>query len=180
MNIEQVKQSVIINEWQLGQQLNTAVHNGSREKFNLLLSFLSADARDFAQFEIAQKPEVKEEPIDLRAKFELRAAQPLVNEGPSAVLLAELNNDLHKNKIVDIRLKQLLTNEAILSKQVTGALPDEIMDNLPLLIKQRVNNAYQSTIATQPRLITTGIDASLMNDYKKLDIENKPIRLLSA
>ena len=52
MNIEQIDQQVIINEWQLGQQLNTAVHSGTREKFNLLLSFLSDDARDFAQFDI--------------------------------------------------------------------------------------------------------------------------------
>ena len=37
MNIEQFDQQIIINEWQLGQQLNTAVHSGTREKFNLLI-----------------------------------------------------------------------------------------------------------------------------------------------
>ena len=180
MNIEQARQP-IINEWQLGQQLNTAVHNGSREKFNLLLCFLSADARDFAQFDIASETGVEKVTCDLRTKFELRAPQLLVNEGPSAALLAELNNDLHKKKLVDIRLKQLLVNEALLSKQATGVFPDDILDNLPLLVKQRVNDAYRSNLAEpRQRLTTTGIDASLMADYQKLDFESKPVYLHSA
>ena len=52
MNSIQVEAGLLINEWQLGTQLNVAVTDGTRDKFNLLLSLLSDDARDFSQFEL--------------------------------------------------------------------------------------------------------------------------------
>lgn len=180
MNIEQLNQQVVINEWQLGQQLNTAVQNGTRDKFNLLLSLLSDDARDFAQFEGRNNDEVdvKSQP-DLRAYFELPEAQPLVNEGPSEHLLADLNKDLQQRNLTDIRFKQLLTNEAVLSKKQSGEFPEELLDNLPLLKKQRINAAYQSTLSTIDNRNngTTGVDISLLDEYKNMDLVNRPLQL---
>ena len=188
MNIEQLNQQIVINEWQLGQQLNTAVQNGTRDKFNLLLSLLSDDARDFAQFTGRVEQSEVETKVDLRAYFDLPKAQPLVNTGPSANVLAELNSDLHNNKLTDIRFKQLLANEALLSKQVSGEFPDDVLDNLPLLKKQRVNTAYQSTLSgsandnvvsadATDESSTIGMDVSLLDEYKNLDLENKPLRV---
>ena len=188
MNIEQLNQQIVINEWQLGQQLNTAVQNGTRDKFNLLLSLLSDDARDFAQFTGRVEQSEVEKKIDLRAYFDLPKAQPLVNTGPSANVLAELNSDLHNNKLTDIRFKQLLANEALLSKQVSGEFPDDVLDNLPLLKKQRVNAAYQSTLSgfANDEVVSAyatdessmiGMDVSLLDEYKNLDLENKPLRV---
>ncbi|WP_299666038.1 VC2046/SO_2500 family protein [uncultured Psychromonas sp.] len=188
MNIEQLNQQIVINEWQLGQQLNTAVQNGTRDKFNLLLSLLSDDVRDFAQFTGRVEQSEVEKKIDLRAYFDLPKAQPLVNTGPSANVLAELNSDLHNNKLTDIRFKQLLANEALLSKQVSGEFPDDVLDNLPLLKKQRVNAAYQSTLSSSVNdkevsayatdaSSPIGMDVSLLDEYKNLDLENKPLRV---
>jgi hypothetical protein len=179
MNIEQFEPHIVINEWQLGQQLNTAVHTGARDKFNLLLSFLSEDARDFAQFEIVS-PETKvDHKIDLRAYFELPTAQPLVNEGPSASMLAELNNDLQNKNLTAIRLKQLLINEALLSKKEAGVLPDDILDNLPLLKQQRVQRAYQANLpeVLDDKTIATGIDVALLDEYQQLDLANRPLKV---
>jgi hypothetical protein len=179
MNIEQFEPQIVINEWQLGQQLNTAVHTGARDKFNLLLSFLSDDARDFAQFEIISPEQTIEHKTDLRAYFELPSAQPLVNEGPTAKVLAELNDDLHNKNLTGIRLKQLLTNEALLSKKQTGVLPADILDNLPLLKQQRIQRAYQANLpeVIDDKTLATGVDASLLDEYKKLDLENHPIKV---
>jgi hypothetical protein len=181
MNIEQLDQQVIINEWQLGQQLNRAVHKGTREKFNLLLSFLSADARDFAQFAI--KPQIDEpnDKNDLRKHFNLNAAQPLVNEGPSEVLLAELNKDLQQTKMHEIRFKQLLTNEALLCKKVSNSLPRDVLDNLPLIKQKRVNEAYQSamsaSIKEEQPIDMVGVDAHLLDEYGDLDLQNRPVQI---
>ena len=178
MNIEQLNQQVIINEWQLGQQLNTAVHNGTRDKFNLLLSFLSDDARDFAQFDVKEKNEDANGDVDLRAHFDLSETQPLVNEGPSDTLLAELNQDLQQHRLHDIRFKQLLTNEAILSRKEQGALPQDVLDNLPLIKQQRVNAAYHSTLkASEENISMEGVDAKLIDEYNRLDIKNRPVQL---
>lgn len=178
MNIEQLNQQVVINEWQLGQQLNTAVHNGTRDKFNLLLSLLSEDARDFAQFSgQTENEEVKGEQ-DLRAYFELPQAQPLVNEGPSEHLLAELNNDLQNTNLTDIRFKQLLTNEAILSKKETGKFPQELLENLPLLKKQRISTTSQSTLSTSSNDNSqAGVNVNLLDAYKKMDLANRPLQV---
>jgi len=179
MNIEQVEQQVLINEWQLGQQLNTAVHTGTRDKFNLLLSLLSDDARDFAQFEVKEKQQELDKQTDYRAYFQLPQTQPLVNEGPSSKLLAELNTDLQNKKLTDIRFKQLLTNEALLSRKEGSSIPDDILDNIPLLKKQRVNAAYQSNLSSNQPINKEpiGVDLSLLDEYQKLDFENRPLQV---
>jgi len=181
MNIEQLDQQVIINEWQLGQQLNTAVHSGTRDKFNLLLSFLSEDSRDFAQFDIKNPDPDTDNKADLRAQFDLPAAQPLVNEGPSTALLAELNQDLQQTKLHDIRLKQLLTNEAVLCKTPSGALPIDVLDNLPLIKQLRINQSAELELSEivvndHEPMITQGVDAHLLDEYKNLDLMNNPVR----
>ena len=179
MNIEQLDQQIIINEWQLGQQLNTAVHSGTREKFNLLLSFLSDDARDFAQFEIKSEIDLVVKEDNLRTYFELPEKQPLVNEGPSEKLLAEFNDDLQQKKLTDIRFKQLITNEALLSKQQGAKFPEELLDNLPLLKKQRMNAAYQSNSLAEERdnKKPVGVDVSLLDEYKNMDLVNRPLQV---
>ena len=179
MNIEHLNQQIVINEWQLGQQLNTAVHSGARDKFNLLLSFLSDDARDFAQFEIKSEEDLLKKPTDLRTYFELPNAQPLVNEGPSEKLLVELNDDLQQKKLIDIRFKQLITNEALLSKQQGAQFPEELLDNLPLLKKQRMNAAYQSNSLTEERdsKKPIGVDVGLLDEYKNMDLVNRPLQV---
>jgi len=179
MNIEQLDQQIIINEWQLGQQLNTAVHSGTREKFNLLLSFLSDDARDFAQFEIKSETDLVKKELELRTYFELPERQPLVNEGPSEKLLTELNNDLQQKKLTDIRFKQLITNEALLSKKQNAPFPEELMGNLPLLKKQRMNAAYQAIPSDKGSHFKKplGIDVGLLDEYQNMDLINRPLQV---
>lgn len=178
MNVEQLTHQVVINEWQLGQQLNAAVHHNCRDKFNLLLSFLSEDAQDFAQFDKHAKNEREEvaQPSDLRAYFKLPAAQPLTNEGPSELLLAEFNDDLHQANMLDIHFKQLLINEALLCKQKSTALPNEVLDNLTLLKQQKVSELYKITERAQNET-AMGIDANLLDEYKDLDLANRPLKV---
>ena len=183
MNIEQLNQQTIVNEWQLGQQLNIAVHTGKREKFNLLLSFLSDDVRDFSQFDIKLEEEAENKKKDLRAYFNLSNTQPLVNEGPSEVLLAEFNDDLQNKNMHEIRFKQLLTNEAILSRYEPDVLPRDVLENLPLIKQQRINEAYQSTLSTSiesnQSIQLEGVNANLLDEYTRLDFVNQPVQLRS-
>lgn len=174
MNINQVNEQIVINEWQLGQALNRAVHDNARDKFNLLLSFLSDDARDFAQFEyLNEQAQGKSEiEADLRQQLQLRPAQPLTNAGPSEIQLQQYNQDLHQGKLTDIRFKQLLDNEALLSRESIKELPEELLDNLSLIKRERVVQAYQSQ-----QKHCSGVDAKLIEEYQQLDIVNKPIKL---
>lgn len=177
MDIALKETDLLINEWQLGQQLNHAVHNGTRVKFNLLLSLLSDDARDFAQFSLPDAKQHSEAlgKRDLRAFFSLAPAQPLVNKGMSAAQAQSLNANLQKKNLCSIRLQLLLTNEALLSRSEVALIPSDITDNLPFLSQQRLLDSLQTT--KPPAAQTTGIDSQLMAQYQALDLENKPIKV---
>lgn len=177
--MKQIESGLLINEWQLGQQLNTAVHNGTRDKFNLLLSLLSDDARDFAQFSLPHENDTSLAQAELRASLFLADPQPLVNKGISALQAANLNVDLHAKDLTSIRLKHLLNNEALLSRNESCDIPSDIIDNLPLLSQHRLT-ALQgmngSKTALKPE-IAQGVGADLMDLYQSLDLHNKPIKV---
>ena len=187
MNIEQKDAGLLINEWQLGQQLNTAVHNGTRDKFNLLLSLLSDDARDFAQFSLPREEQVSgaSEKTDLRASFSLGEAQPLVNKGMSAEQAQLLNKNLQEDNLSSIRLQQLLNNEALLSRSEEQVIASEVTDNLTFLAQQRLAKSLLSVKSLSVEEINdadtandiTGVNHQLMEQYQALDLDNKPIKV---
>ena len=176
MNSTQIDSGLLINEWQLGQQLNTAVHNGTRDKFNLLLSLLSDDARDFAQFALPQEKTTASATTDLRAVFSLGQAQPLINKGMSAPQAQRLSDELHTNNLSSIRLQLLLNNEALVSRSDESVFPSELTDNLTFLSQQRLAASAESTDLAATDEIT-GVNHALMTQYNDMDFENKPVKL---
>lgn len=176
MNSKQIDTGLLINEWQLGQQLNTAVHNGTRDKFNLLLSLLSDDARDFAQFALPEENTAILEKADLRAAFSLGQAQPLVNKGMSAQQAQLLNGELHANNLSSVRLQLLLNNEALVSRCETSLFPSELTDNLTFLSQQRLAASVASTELSAADEMT-GVNHELMEQYQAMDFDNKPVKL---
>ncbi|WP_051303067.1 VC2046/SO_2500 family protein [Psychromonas aquimarina] len=176
--MKQVESGLIINEWQLGQQLNTAVHNGTRDKFNLLLSLLSDDARDFAQFTCRPAEEEVLAEQTIRDSLFLPEGQPLVNKGISLEQAAALNEDLHNNNFTSIRLKQLLNNEALLSRSAAPDIPCDVKENLSFLSQQRLTAAQENTQAGKVEVQRApGVGADMMELYKTLDLDNKPIKV---
>ena len=145
--------------------------NGTRCKFNLLLSLLSDDARDFAQFNFKEKEEAALAQAKLRTSLFLPERQPLINKGISLIQAKRLNEDLQHSQLSSVRLRQLLGNEALLSRHEKNEIPADIVDNLSLLIQQRLS---QSSITTE---LAKGVDASLMRQYQQLDLENRPLQV---
>ncbi|MFT6986735.1 MAG: hypothetical protein ACJAT7_002577 [Psychromonas sp.] len=177
--MKQIESGLLINEWQLGQQLNTAVHKGTREKFNLLLSLLSDDARDFAQFALPPERNESLAQAELRASLFLADPQPLVNKGISERQAASLNSDLHKKDLTSIRLKQLLSNEALLSRNESVDIPSEIIENLPLWSQNRLTaeQGMEQPITSLKPEFAEGVGTELMGLYQSLDLDNKPIKV---
>jgi len=174
MNSEQIEAGLLINEWQLGSQLNVAVANGTRDKFNLLLSLLSDDARDFSQFATSKATPDSLATMALRDAFHLAPAQPLVNQGISLQQSEKLSISLHKKDLTDIRLQTLLNNEAILSRAHCDDFDRDIVDNLSFLSQTRLKNASQTKDSEGS---STGIDHDLMESYQALNLNDKPVKL---
>lgn len=175
MNSEQINNGLLINELQLGPQLNTAVQNGTRQKFNLLLSFLSHDAQDFAQFSLPSSKQSEINSINIRKELRLPPEQPIETKGMPPKQAKQYNADVETQNLVNIRLGLLLNNEPVLSRQQISDFPTEIIDNLSLLNQQRLTQSHPDKIAEIENSI--GINHDLMESYKALDLENRPLKV---
>lgn len=176
MNSEQIDHGLLVNEWQLGTQLNVAVANGTRDKFNLLLSLLSDDVRDFSQFELPKATQYALTTQELRESFALAEPQPLVNTGISLQQAEKLSQSIHKQNMTDVRLQCILNNEAVLSRYNNAQIfDDEIVDNLSFLSQTRLKKAEQDLQKEQSN--SNGIDYALVKKYQALNLDDNPVKL---
>ena len=79
LNVEGVDNTILVNELQLGEQLNTCIHAKRRSDFSLMLAMLTDDVRAHSQFSL---PLTEVEVVDttdtsLRKTFHLPEPAPL-------------------------------------------------------------------------------------------------------
>jgi hypothetical protein len=175
MNNNQIESGLLINELQLGAQLNIAVTNGTRDKFNLLLSLLSSDVRDFSQFDLPKAKQGSLSEVELREGLLLPAPQPLVNAGNSLQQAARISSAVHQKDLSGIRLQSLLNNEAILSRVSNITFDAEVIDNLSFLSQSRLKNADIQD--KKLPLNVNGVDYTLLEKYQNLNLDDKPIKV---
>ncbi len=117
---------MLVDELQLGDDLNRAVNSGNRAQFALLLSMLSSDMCDAPQFSDPIKEPFNKE--DLRARFELPKESPQYADksdferaqGLSKALESEGQNAL--NLMLCLRSEPLCDRERALSPDVYSSL----------------------------------------------------------
>jgi hypothetical protein len=175
MNNNQIESGLLINELQLGAQLNIAVANGTRDKFNLLLSLLSPDVRDFSQFDLPKTKQGSLSKVELREAFSLPASQPLVNAGNSLQQAVRISHAIHQKDLSGIRLQSLLNNEAILSRVSNMTFDAEVVDNLSFLSQTRLKNLDMQD-ENLPNS-ANGVDYTLLTKYQELNLTENPIKV---
>ncbi|MCG9730916.1 hypothetical protein L1D44_13925 [Shewanella sp. Isolate13] len=133
MNVAQVE-STLINESQLGSRLNHAVGANRRGEFGLLLSMLSEDARDMAQFQTEAHLS-----HDLRSKFELPTPQALVGQLDGDIMVTD-NSQVHQQSgATAFRLANVLNEEALVIRRKESLEMQEVLANCALSVRQRYN-----------------------------------------
>lgn len=125
-------ESTLVNESQLGSRLNHAVGSNRRGEFGLLLSMLSEDARDMAQF---QTPGHLCD--DLRTKFELPAPQKLLGLLDSDHSVTDNSKTYQLNGPTAFRLANALNEEAIVIRHNEPLGMQEVLANCALSTRQR-------------------------------------------
>ncbi|GIU33174.1 hypothetical protein L2719_17680 [Shewanella schlegeliana] len=152
MGISQLE-STLINESQLGSRLNHAVGSNRRGEFGLLLSMLSEDARDMAQFQTAAHLS-----HDLRAKFELPTPQALVEQLNSDLMVTD-NSQVHQeNGAIAFRLANVLNEEALVIRHNESLEMQEVLANCALSVRQRY-----SQVSVAPKVeLTHFVDQLVM------------------
>ncbi|WOT06683.1 VC2046/SO_2500 family protein [Shewanella youngdeokensis] len=127
--------SPLVNELQLGSRLNSAIGASRRGEFALLLSLLSADARDLAQFQTAEFKQA-----DLRAKFNLAEAQPLLNRMDTDDIVTDNSAMFQIGGEVGFRLANALNQEALVIRRNESLDLEDVLNNCELNTRLRYQN----------------------------------------
>ena len=143
MFVGDVKNNILINELQLGEQLNECVHQGKRSDFSLLLAMLPDDVRVSAQFSLPKT--VNDLAINdeesLRTLYNLPKAQSLALENLDEINSynqAELVND---NKLIDLHLLNAINPRPLAFRDNKKYISQDVLGNTSLYCQKK----YQET-----------------------------------
>ncbi len=101
----------LINESQLGNRLNHAIEHNRRGEFGLLLSMLSNDARDMAQFQFDKALATDDR---LRKQLQLPGQEVLLADLSKEQQVQDNSQAFTQGGAVNFHLQQALTPEALL------------------------------------------------------------------
>ncbi|WP_369814923.1 VC2046/SO_2500 family protein [Moritella sp. JT01] len=118
MYVQSIRQHALIDELQLGQQLNKCTLNGDRAKFSLLLSMLSSDITDQKQIEI------KHTAVDTSAY--------------DAARMARLNEYAANNNMAALRLEICFSPEVGAGVGDAKYVAESVLQNSSHLLQQKL------------------------------------------
>lgn len=129
MQIHTLDKAQLINEVQLGSQLNHAVETGRRSDFSLMLAMLSPDYLENTPTEVPPAQGKTEE--ELREYFELARPQPLTSTEECYQRAAAQADAFHKGGIRSSQFLHELQPAALtFPPQGTKGMPEELYHNL--------------------------------------------------
>ncbi|WP_299014551.1 VC2046/SO_2500 family protein [uncultured Photobacterium sp.] len=129
MQIHTLDKAQLINEVQLGNNLNHAVEGGRRADFALMLAMLSPDHLETTPVDAPPKQGKTE--AELRAYFELSEPQPLTTTEHCYDNGAAQAAAFHSSGLADARLLQGLQPTALtFPPQGTKGMPEDLYHNL--------------------------------------------------
>lgn len=155
---------MLINEWQLGSELNQALQHQHRADFQLWLSFLSVATEEQASFCLAD-PAATAKPVDLRQQLQLADLRD------PALQPADINEMYHQGQALiqdgfaALRLSMLLRPQPQVVRHDAKKLSADLLDNLSLHCQRHLRQQ------TPPPQTT---DATLLYDVLE-QLQTEPI-----
>ncbi|MGB0894322.1 MAG: VC2046/SO_2500 family protein [Parashewanella sp.] len=124
----------LINELDVGTSLNTATVSNRRRDFSLILSLMSQDVRDMAQFQLVEQPN---ENAQLRKKFRLPKEQVLIadlSESPKSVTHAAA---FQSQGLTAFRLNNSIQPEALVNRGKLGSQLKQVLENCDVHVARK-------------------------------------------
>lgn len=150
MQIHTLDKAQLINEVQLGSNLNHAVEGGRRADFALMLAMLSPDHLETIPVDALPKPGKTE--TELRAYFELQDPQPLSTTEHCYDNGAAQAKVFHSSGLSDARLLHELQPTALtFPPQGTKGMPEEVYHNLSGHERRMLPPKEDATIQASPQ-----------------------------
>lgn len=150
MQIHTLDKAMLINEVQLGTQLNHAVEGGRRADFALMLAMLSPDYLEKNPTDVPPEPGKNE--AALRAYFELSDPQPLTSTQNCYENAAAQANAFHQGGLASSQLLHDLQPTALtFPPSGTKGMPEELYHNLSGHERRRLAPTDDATMKASPK-----------------------------
>ena len=164
MLVDNIKNEILINELQLGEQLNQCVHKKERSQFSLLLAMLTDDVQAHAQFSLP-KSEVATSQTDednSRKQFKLPQAQLLSLKEIEQVGSYSQADLVQGNNLSELRLLNAINPTPLAFRDDKKFIAKNILENTSLYCQKK----YKSK--------------NLDNDFKTARLDFKAAEWLNA
>lgn len=140
----------LINEIQLGTNLNHAVESGRRADFSLMLALLSSDLHE--NIPVDTTPTETQSSQQLRAYFEIPASQPLTSTASCYQRSAEQAQAFHQASLTSTRLLAELQPTALCyPPQQTKGLPEDLFHNLSIHERRKLPPVESKPLQATPQ-----------------------------
>ena len=148
MVVDKLTDKLLEHELQLGEQLNSCVHQERRSDFSLMLAMLTDDVRNHSQFLLPQTEQEEHKTTDeaLRKCFSLPKETPLALQS-----LDEIDDYNQAQLIVEQQLSQIKLTDALAPKPLTFRddakhIDQQVLSNTSLHCQKHYrDNAQQKT-----------------------------------
>jgi hypothetical protein len=142
---------MIINEWQLGDQLNQALGMARPADFRLWLAMLSPAIEEQAEFCWPDEPAPKQ--ADLRRVYQLAPERDFALNTADLADLAASHQAFLSHGLADWRLRNLLRPAPQVIRHDAKKLPADVEENLSLHGKRKVQHQAQPKMQPDATLL---------------------------
>ncbi|MEW6990936.1 VC2046/SO_2500 family protein [Colwelliaceae bacterium 6441] len=154
MNTPSVTSNLLVEELQLGEQLNHCVHSDRRSDFALLLSMLSGDVLAHSEFKLPRTASTIKESSEelLRKEFELPRKQKLALESLDEITAFSQADLIEQNQLTTLHLTQALSPKPLCFRNDKKHINSSVLANTSLYCQQQYQRSKQDDLAPQTRL----------------------------
>jgi hypothetical protein len=137
--VDDLKNNILINELQLGETLNTCIHQKERSQFSLLLAMLTDDVQAHSQFHLPKEevitPEVDEN--SLRKLFNLPKKQDLSLDNVENIGRYDQASLVENNSLTHISLLSALNPLPLAFRDDALFIPKDVLNNTSLYCQKK-------------------------------------------
>ncbi len=156
-----VENHLVINEIQLGTQLNECVHSQRRSDFSLMLAMLTDDAREFSEFLLPEGKEQTNLPAEnqLRKHFDLPKQAPLAIDELSEIDAFNQATLANNDNMAAIHLANVLQPKAIAFRDNAKYIEANIVNNTNLHCQKRYQRSLEQNENNSPSVAKLSFNA---------------------
>ena len=154
MNIQSLTSNLLVEELQLGEQLNHCVHSDRRSDFALMLSMLTDDVLAHSQFKLpeTEQPNTVSSEDLLRKEFELPDKQRLALDSIEDINEFSQAHLIEAKHLTALHLAQALTPKPLAFRDDKNHISSTILSNTRLYCQQEYQRKKQAAKPSEARL----------------------------